>query len=111
MMGERRAPIIVLIVWASALTASFIISTWRSVEIAKRTFEGVVTEGPDEQAMMDFRNLILLGEGLRMLTPALGMAACLTLVALVTVLAIRWERREHGTPPVAPTHAEATTAS
>lgn len=108
-MRERRAPVIVLIAWATALTASFIVSTWRGVEIATQTYGGVVIETPDEQA--DFRNLILLSESLRMLTPALGMAACLTLIALVAVLAIRWQRRVERTPSVATTQAEAATTS
>lgn len=92
----------VLLAWAAALLAASIVATVRGVDIARLTYDGMSFESNDQAARDAFRDLILLGEGLRVLTPALGIAACLTLIAAVCVLAVRWERR----PPVAAIQAD-----
>jgi hypothetical protein len=103
---------VTLLGWAAALIAASIVATVRGLDIARLTYSGVSFEGGDQAARDAFRDLILTGEELRMLTPALVIAACLTLIAAVCVLAVRWERRP---VPVAPIQedevADAPTAS
>ena len=104
-MRDRLPPLVGLLALTALTTAGAVAGIWADLDIAAWSANGVSFEGAlDSPENSEIRIRIVYGDLLRQLTPAVLMADVFSLIALIGVLAVRWQRK-------VPPQAEATAAS
>lgn len=91
-MRERPIATVALVVWTAILIASAVTAIWTGIEVNRVTAAGFSDDGTDPTRRQAFLDLIVLSEAIRLVTPALVMASAVSLVLVVAVFAMRWQR-------------------
>jgi hypothetical protein len=110
-MREPRILRWVLTIWTAALVLATALVTARGAELYRMSVEGFTDDGTDPEAQAHIVSHFVQIEAVRMLAPPLAIGASVAMVALIVVLAVRWQRREAAHPAEATDQTAAPAAS
>jgi len=100
-----------LIVWTSILLVLSLAAAVTRYEIFRTTFAGFEDDGSDPGRREFYLHLFSFAEVLDRVIPALSLATGVSLVVLLAIAAVRWQRLENHARRDATDQAEATAAS